>query len=30
MTEQGFRFPEFGEILSRVEIDEDWREHLRY
>ena len=25
-----FRFFDFGEILPRIEIDEDWREHLGY
>ncbi len=28
MFEQLFRFLNFGEILSRIEIDEDWCEHL--
>ena len=30
LLEQGFRFFDFGEILRRVEIDKDWREHLGY
>src|SRR6516164_5294785 len=30
MLEQLFRFFDFGEILPRVELDEDWRQHLRY
>jgi hypothetical protein len=28
MPEQLLRFFDFGEILPRIEIDEDWREHL--
>jgi hypothetical protein len=28
--EQLLRFFDFGEILPRIEIDEDWREHLGY
>jgi hypothetical protein len=28
MFEQLFRFLNFGEILSRIEIDKDWCEHL--
>ena len=30
MLEQLLRFFDFGEILPRIEIDEDWREHLGY
>ena len=30
MPEQGFRFADFRQILSRVEINENWREHLGY
>ena len=30
LVEQLFRFFDFGEILPRIEIDEDWREHLGY
>ena len=30
MFEQLFRFLDFGEILSRIEIDKDWCEHLGY
>src|SRR6266446_5259142 len=30
MPEQLLRFLDFGEILPRIEIDEDWREHLGY
>jgi hypothetical protein len=30
ILEQLFRFFDFGEILPRIEIDEDWREHLGY
>ena len=30
MLEQFLRFFDFGEILPRSEIDEDWREHLGY
>jgi hypothetical protein len=28
LPEQLLRFFDFGEILPRIEIDEDWREHL--
>ena len=30
MLDELFRFFDFGEILPRIEIDEDWREHLGY
>ena len=28
MPEEGFRFPDFGQIPLGVEINDDWREHL--